>query len=473
MAVEDSLDIFGSDPFGRDYLYGLSTGRNGQGLAPYGTRYAESLNQPTTAKGRGYLGNVGTMQDPMTEFSSAFEVGGKTVQYPLVVPTLTADELNLLRLTGKATPQIQKKAQQFALNRLSRGLDPFATPQDLRYPQPQAVDTRPYDRMQATPRGFTSGLFSDVLSGTFNMPSMPRTGIPSLDLLYANRNPLFNLMGVGDIQKTAERISYGEPLTTGSGMTTKPREETLFAGMAVAPLAPAAGRLASRAVKATEGMPVGMSIKPINLSKGIYKPELTMEEMLKVKDIPTVERVRKSIDLVGEKEFEKMVNAQYKKYKPVDQDQEAMLVESVTLDILGRAQRSPYPQQAALDLAQQRAALPVEYPLAPAGTRYEEFGGALTYMTPDEFLQQVRPLQLDAESLDNIAALRKHVEAGGKLDPLHIYATGKEDGRHRAYLAKELGIEKVPVALHGQPITPIASPTFTDPFGNTIGSSIR
>jgi hypothetical protein len=55
-----------------------------------------------------------------------------------------------------------------------------------------------------------------------------------------------------------------------------------------------------------------------------------------------------------------MVNAQYSKYKPSDVDQEAMLVESVTLDILGKAQRSPYPQQAALDLAQQRAALPVE-----------------------------------------------------------------------------------------------------------------
>jgi hypothetical protein len=138
------------------------------------------------------------------------------------------------------------------------------------------------------------------------------------------------------------------------------RPETAEALMNVAPMLPSAGRLASRAVRATEGMPVGMSIKPINLNKGIYKPELTMEEMLKVKDIPTVDRVRQSIDLVGEKEFEKMVNAQYSKYKPSDQDQEAMLVESVTLNILGKAQRSPYPQQAALDLAQQRAALPVE-----------------------------------------------------------------------------------------------------------------
>jgi competence protein ComGC len=98
----------------------------------------------------------------------------------------------------------------------------------------------------------------------------------------------------------------------------------------------------------------------LNLEKGIYKPELTMEEMVKVKDIPTVDRVKQSIDLVGEDQFKKMVEAQYKKYKPTDQDQEAMLVESVTLQILGKAQRSPYPQQEALRLAQERASLLVE-----------------------------------------------------------------------------------------------------------------
>ena len=250
MAVEDSLDIFGSDPFGRDYLYGLSTGRDGQGLAPYGTRYAESVNQPTTAKGRGYLGNVGTMQEPMTELSASSDFGGRTVRYPLIVPTLTADELNLLRSGGEPTQEIYGKAQQYALGRLSRGQDPFATTQELRYPQPQAVDTRPYDQMQATPRGFTSGLFSDVLGGTLNMPSIPRTGIPALDLLYMNRNPLFNMMGVGDVQKTAERISYGQPLTTGQGMTLRPREEAIFAGMAVAPFVGEAVNLGARAGRA-------------------------------------------------------------------------------------------------------------------------------------------------------------------------------------------------------------------------------
>ena len=152
MAVEDSLDIFGSDPFGRDYLYGLSTGQERLGLQP--------------------------------------------------------------------------------------------PPQGLQ------LDTRPYDQMQATPRGFTSGLFSDVLSGTLNMPSIPRTGIPALDLLYMNRNPLFNMMGVGDVQKTAERISYGQPLTTGQGMTLRPREEAIFAGMAVAPFVGEAVNLGARAGRA-------------------------------------------------------------------------------------------------------------------------------------------------------------------------------------------------------------------------------
>lgn len=208
------------------------------------------------------------------------------------------------------------------------------------------------DNLQATPRNELLGLLSDAMYGGLDWMKDPRRS--------QQMQGLAGLLESTGIPQTTQRMAYGEPLTNiGRANVPLLKPETAEALMNVAPFAPAVGRLASRAVKATEGLPVGMSIKPINLSKGIYKPELTMEEMLKVKDIPTVERVRKSIDLVGEKEFEKMVNAQYKKYKPVDQDQEAMLVESVTLDILGRAQRSPYPQQAALDLAQQRAALPV------------------------------------------------------------------------------------------------------------------
>lgn len=151
MAVEDSLDIFGSDPFGRDYLYGLSTGRERLGLQP--------------------------------------------------------------------------------------------PPQGLQF------DTRPYDQMQATPRGFTSGLFSDLLGGTFKMPSMPRTGIPAIDLLSPNMN-LLNRLSFGDPQKTAERISYGEPLSTGSGMTLRPKDETVGAALTVAPFIGNAARFGARTVRA-------------------------------------------------------------------------------------------------------------------------------------------------------------------------------------------------------------------------------
>lgn len=89
-----------------------------------------------------------------------------------------------------------------------------------------------------------------------------------------------------------------------------------------------------------------------------------------------------------------------------------------------------------------------EYPLAPPGTRYEETSIEPTMMTPDQYLASVRPLTLDDESRDSIDALKEHIESGRKLDPLVIYPGGQEDGRHRAYAAKELGIKQVPVILH-------------------------
>ena len=68
---------------------------------------------------------------------------------------------------------------------------------------------------------------------------------------------LMNLLGVPVVQQTMERMAYGEPLTTGSGMTTKPRPEAIEAAMT---LLPASAGLA----KATKGMPVGASIKNVS-----------------------------------------------------------------------------------------------------------------------------------------------------------------------------------------------------------------
>ncbi len=76
---------------------------------------------------------------------------------------------------------------------------------------------------------------------------------------------------------------------------------------------------------------------------------------------------------------------------------------------------------------------------------YESRGGKVVRMSPQEYLDQVRPLDVDEVSRENIEELKQHIESGKRLDPLAIYADGKEDGRHRAYAAKELGISEVPV----------------------------
>ena len=67
---------------------------------------------------------------------------------------------------------------------------------------------------------------------------------------------LMNLLGVPAVQQTMERMAYGEPLTTGRGMTTKPRAEAVEAALTVAPVAGLLG-------KATKGLPVGASIKNV------------------------------------------------------------------------------------------------------------------------------------------------------------------------------------------------------------------
>ena len=213
---------------------------------------------------------------------------------------------------------------------------------------------------------------------------------------------------LGGLLATAPDVMEGSVLDPNTAAVRQGAEYGFPVGTALGML-PAAGL--------TKGLPVGMGIKPINLEKGIYRPELTMEEMLKVKDIPTVERVRKSMELVGEKEFENMVNAQFKKYKPTNQDTEAMLVESVTLNILGKAQRAPYPQQAALDFAQQRAALPVsEGGLGlPVGMGIKDVGDNPLMNLPSGLTRQdqARLIQSHAE---NFAAKAKEMGLSASIE---------------------------------------------------------
>jgi hypothetical protein len=109
------------------------------GLAPYGMRYLEEGQGLTdaTPKGKGYFGEVPMNQGgAMTELSSAYDQNGKLVSHPLIVPTLNKQEVDLLKMGLEPTPEIYKKAQDYAQQRIGAGQSPFATPQELRYPVP-------------------------------------------------------------------------------------------------------------------------------------------------------------------------------------------------------------------------------------------------------------------------------------------------------------------------------------------------
>ncbi len=94
-----------------------------------------------------------------------------------------------------------------------------------------------------------------------------------------------------------------------------------------------------------------------------------------------------------------------------------------------------------------------KYPLAPRSewsgeADFEDRGGQIVEMTPDEFLEAAAPLTIDDVSRENIDDLKRHIQEGRRLDPLNLYegATVRDsDGRHRAIAARELGIKQVPV----------------------------
>jgi hypothetical protein len=104
------------------------------------------------------------------------------------------------------------------------------------------------DRMQAPSRNAFFGGLADLLAaGTSPQRTQQMRG-------------LMEFLQVPDIAQTLDRVSYGEPLTTGRGMTTKLRPETESALMTMLGLAPAGRPI----IKATKGLPVGMSIKDVS-----------------------------------------------------------------------------------------------------------------------------------------------------------------------------------------------------------------
>jgi hypothetical protein len=98
-----------------------------EGLAPYGVRHSGE-----GVKGKGYFGPMAGRDGVVTEMSAEDESG----EYPLVVPTLTAAELDSLIAGEPISEEIYSKARSWADTRRARGQSPFADPTELRMPRP-------------------------------------------------------------------------------------------------------------------------------------------------------------------------------------------------------------------------------------------------------------------------------------------------------------------------------------------------
>ena len=81
------------------------------------------------------------------------------------------------------------------------------------------------DALRATPRNEYLGALADLIAQSY---APQRT---------QQMQGTARFLSMPAISQTLDRLSYGEPLTTGQGMTTRIRPEALEAGMAVAPMA--------------------------------------------------------------------------------------------------------------------------------------------------------------------------------------------------------------------------------------------
>jgi hypothetical protein len=102
------------------------------------------------------------------------------------------------------------------------------------------------DTIQATPRNPVLGGVADLLGMAYKLPEMPRMGVPGIDFLAANRKKVMDLLEMGDVQKTAEAMAYGNRLGTGAGLTYRLLPETMGAALAVAPMVAPAARMVGK-----------------------------------------------------------------------------------------------------------------------------------------------------------------------------------------------------------------------------------
>ena len=93
------------------------------------------------------------------------------------------------------------------------------------------------ETIRPTPRNRVSGFLADLLelgAKGYDVGSTLQAGGPITEGRLST--PVSDLLGIPELQRTLNRVSYNEPLTTGTGYTTKLRPDTVSAAMTVAPM---------------------------------------------------------------------------------------------------------------------------------------------------------------------------------------------------------------------------------------------
>ena len=84
--------------------------------------------------GKKYTGWQGIFKNKqgqsVTEYSMGFGIDGKEVDIPIIVPSTTRGEIEIILEGGEPTPAMIKKAIEHAKVRLAQDKSPFKNPED-------------------------------------------------------------------------------------------------------------------------------------------------------------------------------------------------------------------------------------------------------------------------------------------------------------------------------------------------------
>lgn len=227
------------------------------------------------------------------------------------------------------------------------------------------------DFLRATPRNPVLGYLSDLAASSY---APQRT---------QQMQGIAQFLGIPAISQTLDRLSYGEPLTTGSGGiggTSRLRPETIEAALAISPFLP-------KGIKMTEGLPVGASIKnvgktdlvtglPLNSDGTVTlfhhtnktaAEQIAKSGRLKSAGEPSVYLTTEKATTTGYGDVAVPVRVKPSLLNLDDEFPSGRMDFSIdtgkpkgSVPVIVEKQSFQAPQQAALDLAQQRAALPIE-----------------------------------------------------------------------------------------------------------------